>query len=63
MRRKPAACSKALAPRRGTFLIWAREVIFPSSSRYLTIFSEIVLLSPATWASSAGLAVLILTPT
>ncbi len=43
-RRKPAACSKALAPRSWTFLISARDVISPFSLNGRRRYSEMVLL-------------------
>ena len=38
MRRKPAHCSKALAPMRGTFISSLRELKAPFSARKLTMF-------------------------
>ena len=63
MRRKPAACSKALAPRRGTFFKLVRALKAPFSSRKATMLEASVWLRPETRASSGADAVLTSTPT
>ncbi|MNN14195.1 hypothetical protein D3C81_1272510 [compost metagenome] len=63
MRRKPAACSKVLSPRRGTFFSAARLAKAPLASRNSTILRASTVFRPDTRASSGAEAVLTSTPT
>src|SRR3989338_502696 len=54
MRRKPAACSKVLSPRRGTLRNFLRFGNGPLASRYSTMFVASTLFNPDTRASSGG---------
>ncbi|CAH0319631.1 hypothetical protein SRABI128_04821 [Microbacterium sp. Bi128] len=63
IRRKPAHCSNALAPSRGTFFSSLRLAKGPCSFRYATMFSLSSGPTPATRLNSAGEAVLTSTPT
>lgn len=60
---KPAHCSNATFPSFGTFNSSFLSFIFPFSSLYFTILFAIVLLTPATYESSDGVAVFTSTPT
>ncbi len=61
--RKPAHCSNALGPRRGTFFSAARDAYGPLASRWATMFSASVEVIPETRDSSGTDAVLRSTPT
>ena len=64
MRRKPAACSNAFGPSRGTFFSAARALNAPFSSRIGDdVLRRSCALSPATRASSGADAVFTSTPT
>src|SRR5580693_1168875 len=63
MRRKPAHCSNAFGPRRGTFLSDLRERNGPLASRCSTIFCARLAPMPDTRARSGVEAVLASTPT
>ena len=61
--RKPAHCSKAAGPRRGTFFSWLRLVNAPFCRLYSTMFFASVGPSPLTYVNRCWLAVLRFTPT
>lgn len=63
MRTKPAACSKALGPRRGTLSSSPRSLKGPLVSRWATMFWARAGPRPETAANSWGLAVFTSTPT
>lgn len=63
IRRKPAHCSNAFGPSRGTCLSTSRERNGPFSSRWLTMFSASDDVMPETRVSSGADAVFTSTPT
>ena len=63
MRKKPALCSKALGPSRGTPFNAARDLNGPFASRCATMFCASRSPTPETRASSGAEAVLTSTPT
>src|SRR5690554_7221614 len=63
MRKKPAACSKVLSPKRGTFNNSLRLENAPLASRKAIILDASVAFKPDTWVNKGAEAVLRSTPT